>query len=199
MKLLPLLELFETGCGASAAKQALHTQSQSGESPRHSVVTDTGFTLTEVLVAMMLSMIFLSITMQLFVAAAFFRARSTQYNYAYNWMQEDFEEVLNKANQYEMAVTPYSTHCNATNASDGLAASFLNDTVSGLGGSSVSLGTRNLGGLSYTMTRTGSYTSTRDPQKLIQVSYTVRPTGGGEVVAELDTEVLIYAGFKCPT
>jgi Tfp pilus assembly protein PilV len=158
----------------------------------------SGFTLTEVLVAMMLSMIFVMITMQMFVSAAFFRAKSSQYNFAYNWMQEDFEEVLNKANRYEMAATPYSSYCNASDASNGLAAQFVNDASSGLGGNSVSLGTRNLGGIEYTMTRSGNYASTSDPQKLLQVSYSVAPAGGGARVAELDAEVLIYAGFRCP-
>ncbi|MGB8701401.1 MAG: prepilin-type N-terminal cleavage/methylation domain-containing protein [Thermosynechococcaceae cyanobacterium] len=164
----------------------------------HAPGSPTGFSLVEVLVALMVTMIFVSVTMQIFVSAAFFRARADQFNQAYNWIQEDFETVLYKASQYEAAALPYSTKCSATNPANGLAAGFLTDTTAGLGGASSTVGTRSFGGKSFTLTRTGNYASSANPYKLLGLTYTVTPTDGGPAVADIRTEAVIYAGFKCP-
>lgn len=157
-----------------------------------------GFTLVEVLVAIMVTLIFITITMQMFVSAAFFRARADQYNQAFNWIQEDFETTFNKASQYESDAQPYSTMCSATDPANGLAASFLNDATIGLGGSPATIGSKDFGGNTYTMTRSGTYTNSDDPFKLLILTYTVTPVNGGVAIANINTEVAIYAGFKCP-
>ncbi len=157
-----------------------------------------GFTLVEVLVAIMVTLIFISITMQMFVAAAFFRAKADQYNQAFNWIQEDFETTFNKASQYESDAQPYSTMCLATDPANGLAASFLNDATLGLGGSPATIGSKDFGGNTYTMTRSGTYANSDDPFKLLILTYTVTPADGEVAIANINTEIAIYAGFKCP-
>lgn len=157
-----------------------------------------GFSLIEVLVALMVAMIFVTIMLQMFVSAAFFRSKGDQYNQAFNWIQEDYEEVFNKASQYENNVEPASTLCSATNPANGLAASFLADTTLGLGGTTATLGPKTIGGKSFTLTRTGDYATSDNPYKLLKLIYTVTPTDGGAAVANINTEVAIYAGFKCP-
>jgi type II secretory pathway pseudopilin PulG len=157
-----------------------------------------GFSLVEVLVALMLTMIFISITMQIFVSAAFFRSKADQYNQAFNWIQEDYEKVFSQASQYEADVLPASTLCSATTPADGLAANFLNDTARGLGGTTVNMGPRTFGGKSFLLTRTGNYADSNDRYKLLKLTYAVTPTDGGAPVANINTEVAIYAGFKCP-
>ena len=158
-----------------------------------------GFTLVEVLVGMMLSLIFMSISMHIFVSSAFLRSQSTKYNDAYNWVQEDFEQVLSKAQTFQLNATPYPSQCDATTANAGLAASFLGDGTNGLGGTSVNLGQRTFGGATFVLTRTGDYNSTRDPYRLLNVNYTVTPVGGGASILDLDTKVLIYSSFNCPS
>lgn len=156
-----------------------------------------GFSLVEVLVALMLTMIFISITMQLFVSAAFLRSKADQYNQAFNWIQADYEIVFGKASQYEADAQPASTLCSATAPANGLAASFLNDATLGLGGTTASIGPKTFGGKSFMLTRTGDYTTSDNPYKLLKLSYAVTPTDGGAAIATINTEVAIYAGFKC--
>jgi prepilin-type N-terminal cleavage/methylation domain-containing protein len=165
---------------------------------RLSIEPSRGFTLVEVMVALMVAAIFVTVTMQALVSAAFFRARAEQFDEAVNWIQEDLEAVINRAGQYEMSATPYSTRCvtSPTPAVNGVAAGFLNDTT-GLGGTSATLGPRSVGGKSFTLLRTAT-TATADPYRLLQLTYTVTPEQGGPAVATITTEVIPYAVLKCP-
>jgi type II secretory pathway pseudopilin PulG len=185
---MPLLALKLS----SAQRLRRFSRSFLGQFPRN------GFSLVEVLVALMLTMIFISITMQMFVSAAFLRAKADHYNQALNWIQEDYEKVFRQASQYETEVLPASTLCTAATPANGLAANFLSDTARGLGGATVSIGPRTLGGKSFLLTRTGDYASANDPYKSLKLTYTVTPSDGGAAVASVNTEVAIYAGFKCP-
>jgi type II secretory pathway pseudopilin PulG len=156
-----------------------------------------GFSLVEVLVALMLAMIFIAIAMQIFVSAAFLRSKADQYNQAFNWMQEDYEKVFSLASKYEADAQPASTLCSATDPANGLAASFLADTSQGLGGTTITLGPKSFGGKSFLLTRTGNYAASNNPYKLLKLTYAVSSTDGGTEIAKINTEVAIYAGFKC--
>ena len=157
-----------------------------------------GFTLIEVLVAMIVAAVFVSMTMQAMVTAAAFRVVATQYDEAVSWIQEDLETVINQAAQYEITTQPYSSRCLATLSSDGVASGFLNDSVSGLGGASTTIGPRAFGGKYYTLTRTANYVSSSDPYRLLNVTYQVTEQGGSKPIATVDTEVIPHAVFKCP-
>lgn len=159
---------------------------------------NTGFTLIEVLVAMIVAAVFVSMTMQAIVTSAAFRVVATQYDEAVSWIQEDLEMVVNQATQYEVLTQPYSSRCLATLSSNGLAAGFLNDTVAGLGGTSATIGPRALGGKYYTLTRTANYASSSDPFRLLNVTYQVTAQGESKPIAIVNTEVIPHAVFKCP-
>ncbi len=163
--------------------------------PKISQIRDRGFTVVEVLVGMMLSLIFVTITMQIFVTAAYLRAQSTQYNDAYNWVQEDFEQVMSLAQNYQLGASPYPAQCEAETPDTGLAASFLNDVMEG---ESMTSGPRDFGGRSFMLTRTGDYNTSTSPDRLLNVNYSIVPVGGGETFFTLQTKVLIYAALKCP-
>ncbi|MGB7417382.1 MAG: prepilin-type cleavage/methylation domain-containing protein [Thermosynechococcaceae cyanobacterium] len=137
--------------------------------------------------------------MNIMLTAAFLRAKAVEYNEVYNWIQEDFEQVLTKAKVYEMEAQPYSTLCAATNPANGLAASFITSTVGGLGGSSTSLGQRSFGEKTLSLTRTASYAESRAPKKLLTVNYAVLPIGSNQTVFEIETKVVMYAAFNCPS
>ncbi|HEY9828453.1 MAG TPA: prepilin-type N-terminal cleavage/methylation domain-containing protein [Stenomitos sp.] len=162
------------------------------------VPSPKGFALIEVMVALMVTMIFVSITMQMFVTAAFLRSKADQYNQAYNWIQEDYEGVVNKASQYEAGSVPFSPLCSATNPANGLAATFLSDAVNGLGGTTVTLGPKPIAGKTFTLTRVGDYATSDNPYKLLKLKYTVTATDGSLIAADLSTEVVLYAGLRCP-
>jgi prepilin-type N-terminal cleavage/methylation domain-containing protein len=157
-----------------------------------------GFTIIEVLVALMVAMIFITVTLQMFVAAAYFRSKGDQYNQAFNWIQEDYETVFNRASEYENNVEPASTLCAATNPANGLAANFVSDATRGLGGATTTIGPRTFSGRLFLLTRTGDYTNSANPYKLLKLNYTVTEANGGAAIANINTEVAIYAGFKCP-
>lgn len=151
------------------------------------------------MVSLMIAMVFLSVTLQVLVSATVFRMRADQFDGAVNWIQEDLETVIGKAGRYEMN-TPQSTKCTATssNPGDGLAAGFINDTTQGLGGASTTLGPKQIGDKSLVLTRTAAYSSSADPLRLVQLTYTVAPQGGGDIVASMKTEVVPYAVLRCP-
>ncbi|WP_299488402.1 prepilin-type N-terminal cleavage/methylation domain-containing protein [Acaryochloris sp. IP29b_bin.137] len=157
-----------------------------------------GFTLIEVLVAMIVAAVFVSMTMQAIVTAAAFRVVATQYDEAVSWIQEDLETVVNQAAEYEIAAQPYSSRCLATLSSNGLAAGFLNDSVVGLGGTLTTIGPRALGGTFYTLTRTASYADSSDPFRLLNITYRVTAQGEDKPIATVNTEVIPHAVFRCP-
>lgn len=157
-----------------------------------------GFSIVEVMVALMIAMIFLSVTLQVLVSAAVFRLRADQFDSAVNWIQEDLETVIGKAGRYEMNAVPYSTKCTAINLADGLAAGFINDTTQGLDGTSSTFGPKQIGDKSLVLTRTADYLSSADPLRLVQLTYTVTPQGSGDIVASMKTEVVPYAVLRCP-
>lgn len=175
---------------AKAAPLLGHSQPHSNK--------NTGFTLIEVLVAMIVAAVFVSMTMQAIVTSAAFRVVATQYDEAVSWIQEDLETVVNQAAQYEITTQPYSSQCLAALSSDGLAAGFLSDNITGLGGSSTTIGPRALGGKYYTLTRTANYTNSSDPYRLLNVTYQVTAQGESKPIATVNTEVIPHAVFKCP-
>ncbi|WP_009631635.1 type IV pilus modification PilV family protein [Synechocystis sp. PCC 7509] len=156
-----------------------------------------GFTIIEVVVSMLIITIFLAIAMHLMVVAAIFKARADQYDRAIVWIQEDLEQAIAIAQQYEQNATPYSTKCSATVASNGLAAGLLNDPT-GIGGTPKNFGVRSFGSTSFTMTRTADYATSFDPFKLLRLNYSVTPANGGSAIATISTEVIANATFKCP-
>lgn len=152
-----------------------------------------GFSIVEVMVSLMIAMIFVSVTLQVLVSAAVFRLRADQFDSAVNWIQEDLETVIGKAGRYDD-----SAKCTATTSADGMAAGFINDTTQGLGGTSATFGPKQIGDKSLVLTRTADYLSSADPLRLVQLTYSVAPQGGGDVVASMKTEVVPYAVLKCP-
>ena len=60
---------------------------------------EQGFTLIEVLVAILIATIFVTVTMQAMVIAAIFKIKAQEYSEATNWIQEDVENVKFQASQ----------------------------------------------------------------------------------------------------
>lgn len=60
---------------------------------------EQGFTLVEVLVAILMTTLFVGVAMQSMVIAAIFKARAQEYSEATTWIQEDLENVKYQASQ----------------------------------------------------------------------------------------------------
>jgi len=60
---------------------------------------DQGFTLVEVLVAILITTLFVAVAMQSMVIAAIFKAKAQEYSEATTWIQEDLENVKYQASQ----------------------------------------------------------------------------------------------------
>ena len=156
-----------------------------------------GFSLVEMLVAMMVILIFVSITMQIFVSAAFFRVRAEQVNDAYTWIQEDYETLLDLSKLYENSTSVPSTRCNATSPALGLAAGFIIDNALGTPGSMAAISQKYLGGKEFALWRNLNYQTSSNPFKTVKVDYEVRPLAGGQPLTEVKTELILEAVFNC--
>jgi prepilin-type N-terminal cleavage/methylation domain-containing protein len=156
---------------------------------------ERGLTIIESLVALMILGIFVGVVLNLIVSTAFMANRSEQYNQAMNWIQADVENVRLLAREYEKNAFPFSPKCTQPTVS-GLAASFITDTLGGAG--TVQAGPKLLGGSQLILNRVSSYTTSPDPDKIVQLSYTVVPQGGGETIASFEMEVVPYAALRCP-
>ena len=157
-----------------------------------------GFTIVEAFVGILITMISLTIALQMFITTAYMRARINQFSGANNWIQEDFETVRTKATTFEQEAVPYSSYCSAAPANN-LAAMFITDNTVGLGGASATVGTKTLNGKEYELTRTAA-PSSMAPNRLVTLEYDLfsMENGNPSLEFEIDAEVVIYAAFKCP-
>lgn len=169
---------------------------------RRSRTRNVGFTLVEVLVALMIAAVFTSLTMQALVTAAAYRSKAAQYDEAVSWIQEDLETVVSQARQYEADQLPHSTICSERSPRNGMAARFITDnTPAGLGatpGQPAELETRALGGQPHTLNRTAVFETTSDPLRLIELIYTVTSQTDDPPIAMVRTEVIPYSVLRCP-
>ena len=161
------------------------------------IIQPQGFSLVEMLVAMMVVMIFVSITMQIFVSAAFFRVRAEQVNDAYTWIQEDYETLLDLSKLYENSTSFPSVRCTATSPATGLASGFIIDNALGTAGAMFSVEQRFLGSKEFELMRNLNYQNSSNPYKIVKVDYQVRSLFGGEMLAEVSTELILEAVFNC--
>lgn len=77
---------------------------------------EQGFTLVEVLVAILVSTVFITVSLQAVVLSAVLKARAKQSSAATTWIQEDLENVRHRASQlqYTSLITAAAAAANAT-------------------------------------------------------------------------------------
>lgn len=235
--------------------------------PQH----EQGFTLTEVLVAILITTVFVATAMQAMVIAAVMKAKARQYAEATTWIQQDLEVVKYSASKLQNAalaseapagtttlsvnhvygfepgdklivgstnntiaaggINPTTntitltaglsttqtagtqviatTKCNATSQDAGFA-HHLRSNLQPIYTEQESQENKNVGQITisenvYQITRDGpeSDTSIRpnikdDAVEILMIKYDVKPSGGGDSVASLYTEVIPDAAFRCP-
>jgi type II secretory pathway pseudopilin PulG len=87
---------------------------------------DEGFTMVEVLVAILLTTLFVGIAMQAVVIAALFKAKAQENTEATNWIQQDLEQVKFDASSLQFPQVTLNTA-----AASGASSLTINTTVTG--------------------------------------------------------------------
>lgn len=162
--------------------------------------TEAGFSLPEVLVAILIATTFAGIAMQAVALGAYFKVRARQFSEATTWIQQDFESVKNQASQ----LSANTTKCKS-NTQDAGYGKYLEQNLPTLSGG----GTKIITGKSYTLQRTTSIggntaisgtcpTTYHACYEVLRLTYTVNPTSGGSPTATIYSEVLPDAVFQCP-
>jgi len=170
-------------------------------------ISHKGFTLVEVLVSILIASLFVATAMQAMVVASLFKAKARQYAEAVTWIQEDLENVKHTA----ATLLRDDTKCDPSTGSqeDGYA-HYLRINLSDLSPSDSSINehtaTKTITGGTYILTRDGPEVESairpnvKDsyPHNLMTLKYEVKPDGGGDAIATINTEVVPDAAFQCP-
>lgn len=158
---------------------------------------EQGFTLVEVLIAILITTLFVAVSMQAMVFAAVFKARAQQSAEATTWIQEDLEKVRFEASQYKD-----TTECAATSANNGYADGLRDEIMDSdlTGTNTFSTNERFRTGKLFRMRRTTTPLNT-SPYNLLQINYEVSPiissTTVGSPIAKFYTEVIPDAALQC--
>lgn len=108
---------------------------------------EKGFTLTEVMVAILITSVFVATAMQAMVIAAVMKVKARQYSVATNWMQEDLEGVRFTASQLGELTSDaaagsnsiFLSHVNTLAVSDLLTIGSESHSIQSISGNTVTL------------------------------------------------------------
>jgi Tfp pilus assembly protein PilE len=170
--------------------------------------TTQGFTMVEVVVAILLTLIFTAISMQAIVMGTAVRVHGDEIADATLWIQEDLEDITNKANtgiEYDgtkYTTNPASTRCVSPTTSTGYA-SVLNGLTSintGLISSTTPINKNNSSGSksrTYNLVRTATVKNAA-PYNVLLIDYSVfKGTTTTNPISTFHAEVIPGASFYC--
>lgn len=166
-----------------------------------------GFTLSEVLVAILLTTTFVAVAMQGLVVAMLLKSKALQIAEANRWVQADLENIRSTISIAQLPLTNHQSRCHPNSAESGFA-DLVRDR---LAGSNVT------GSANYQLTpivatsqtsktfqiaRTLSIPTTPEnaDAKILGIQYTVAPSNGGNLeqpILHFYTEVMSDAGLYC--
>ncbi len=170
---------------------------------------DAGFSLVEVLVALVMIFFFTNVALQMFVLSGVFKKKAVQYTNAINLIQQDIETIKSAADTYALTTALKNTSCNPANSSSGMATYFMSSlsiTASATGTTySPVAGTPTLVKGQYYWLLRNQTVSTDAPYNVLQLKYRVKtgtstaPTTAPTILATAYTEVIPYASLQCPS
>jgi Tfp pilus assembly protein PilV len=158
-----------------------------------------GFTLVEVLVSILITTIFVAVSLQGVLAAILLQTKAARQAEAHNWIQSDLAEVRWQASIGQLAFD--KNRCPAPTADRGFAAALrdrlAHTTVSGSNPYSAPLQIkRSTTGQEFELSRTLSISDR--PHHILGIQYQVRPQASGAVpIASFYSEVIADAVFQC--
>jgi prepilin-type N-terminal cleavage/methylation domain-containing protein len=154
---------------------------------------EQGFTLIEVIVAVLILTGFIFVGMQLLVSSVAFKVSAREKAVATTWIEEDLESVKFRASQYTD-----SSRCNpGTVIAAGYAQGFRDATSSanGLGGSFTPVN-KIIFGENFQLTRVANPRNVA-PYNILEIQYRVT-SAASVTVAALNTEIIPNAALQCP-
>jgi hypothetical protein len=172
-----------------------------------STAPEGGFTLSEVLVAIILTTTFVAVAMQGMVVAMLLKAKALQVAEANRWVQADIEQVRSQIAINQLPMGTQRVRCHPASADLGFADlirdNLAGGNVTGIADYSLTpLLTTSQTSRTFQIARTLSIPSTPDNPnaKILGIQYTVTPTTGSSLeqpILHLYTEVIPDAAFQC--
>ena len=167
-----------------------------------------GFTLSEVIVAILLTTTFVAVALQGMVVAMLLKSKSLQLAEANRWIQADLEQIRSQLTLTQIPLTPHQSRCHPTTADRGFA-DLVRDNLAGsnITGTADSqlppLIATSQTGKTFQIARTLRIPSSPENSeaKLLGIEYTVTPTNGAtsleRSILHFYTEVIPDAAFQC--
>ncbi len=179
-------------------KECLNSRSQPQEA---------GFTLSEVLIAILLVTTFVAVAMQGLVVAMLLKSKALQIAEANRWVQADLEQIRSQISLSQLSLNPNQLRCHPTSFDAGFADLIRDNLAKGnVTGSSdyslIPLVETSQMGKTFQIARTVSIPVTPEnaAAKILGIKYTVTPSNGSTLqqpIFHFYTEVMPDAALYC--
>lgn len=168
---------------------------------------ESGFTLSEVLVAILLTTTFVAVALQGMVVAMLLKSKALQIGEANRWVQADLEQVRSQITLNQLPLNLHRLRCHPATADVGFA-DLIRDNLAGgntTGTADYALATliqTSQTGKTFQITRTVTIPAIPEntQAKILGIQYTVIPGNGaqlGQPILHFYTEVMPDAALKC--
>jgi hypothetical protein len=167
----------------------------------------TGFTLSEVLVAILLTTTFVAVAMQGMVVAMLLKSKALHLAEANHWVQADLEQIRSQISSSQILISPNRQRCHPATIDIGFA-DLVRDSLAGsdiTGTADHQLATliqTSQTGKTFQVARTLNIPTTpaNTTAKILGIQYTVTPSNRGSLeqpILRLYTEVMPDAALEC--
>jgi hypothetical protein len=168
---------------------------------------EAGFTLSEVLVAILLVTTFVAVAMQGLVVAMLLKSKALQIAEANRWVQADLEQIRSQIALSQVSLNPHQSRCHPASVDAGFADLIRDNLARGnvTGAADYLLNplveTSQTGRI-FQIARTVSIPATPEntEAKILGIQYTVTPTSGSTLqqpILHFYTEVMPDAALQC--
>jgi hypothetical protein len=166
-----------------------------------------GFTLSEVLVAILLTTTFVAVAMQGMVVAMLLKSKALHLAEANRWVQADLEQMRSQLTISQLPLAPNRARCHPLSSDLGFA-DLVRDNLAGGNVTDIAdyqlanLVATSQTGKTFQIARTLSIPATLEntEAKILGIQYTVTPTQGGNLeqpILHFYTEVMPDAALQC--
>jgi hypothetical protein len=166
-----------------------------------------GFTLSEVIVAILLTTTFVAVALQGMVVAMLLKSKALQVSEANQWVQADLEQIRSKINLSQIPLNINRVRCHPLSADVGFA-DLVRDNLAGsnITGSAnynlAALVVTSRTGKTFQIARTVIIPATPEntQAKILGIQYTVAPSNGASLeqpILHFYTEVMPDAALQC--
>lgn len=172
-----------------------------------SQTAEGGFTLSEVIVAILVTTTFVAVALQGMVVAMLLKSKSLQLAEANRWIQADLEQMRSQLTLTQIPLSPHQSRCYPATIDSGFA-DLVRDNLAGsniTGAADYQLppfAATSQTGKTFQIARQLRIPSSPENSKakLLGIQYTVTPTSGASLersILHFYTEVIPDAAFQC--